>query len=107
MNDKRIYEMRADICKAMAHPLRMEVIDLLKDKTLCFGDILKKTGGLKSNLSQHLAVMTGKGILDVRKEGQCNYYSLASDRITKACSMLQELLVDQIKREKKILEDLL
>ena len=64
MADKKIFELHAEVCKALGHPLRIEVIDLLQDKELCFTDILDVTGGLKSNLSQHLSVMTKKGILN-------------------------------------------
>ncbi len=41
MVDKRIFELHADTCKALGHPLRIEVIDLLQDNELCFTDILK------------------------------------------------------------------
>lgn len=72
MADKKIYELHADVCKALGHPLRIEVIDLLQDTELCFTDILDDTGGLKSSLSQHLSVMVQKGILKVRREGRRN-----------------------------------
>ena len=78
MTGKKIFELHADVCKALGHPLRIEIIDLLQKKEICFSDILEVTGGLKSNLSQHLSVMTKKGILKMRRDGQCNYYSLSS-----------------------------
>ena len=80
MADKKIIELHADVCKVLGHPLRIEVIDLLQDKELCFTDILEITGGLKSNLSQHLSVMTKKGILKSRRGGQCIYFSLSSEK---------------------------
>lgn len=103
MADKKIFELHADTCKALGHPLRIEVIDLLQDKELCFTDILDVTGGLKSNLSQHLSVMTKKGILKTRREGQCTYFSLSSEKVALACRLMREVLVDHLKQHQEIL----
>lgn len=104
MADKRIFELHADTCKALGHPLRIEVIDLLQDKELCFTDILEVTGGLKSNLSQHLSVMTKKGILIARRDGQCTYFSLSSKKVAQACRLMREVLVEHLKKHKEILD---
>lgn len=104
MTNKKIFELHADVCKALGHPLRIEVIDLLQEKELCFSDILEVTGGLKSNLSQHLSVMTKKGILKMRRDGQCNYYSLSSKKVAQACRLMREVLIDSLKKQKALLE---
>ena len=105
MPDKKIFELHADVCKALGHPLRIEVIDILQNSELCFTDILDVTGGLKSNLSQHLSVMTKKGILKMRREGQCNYYSLSSKKVAQACRLMREVLIDNMKKHQIILEN--
>lgn len=104
MIDKKIFELHADVCKALGHPLRIEVIDLLQNDELCFTDILEITGGLKSNLSQHLSVMTKKGILKTRREGQCTYFSLSSTKVAEACRLMREVLIDSLKKQKDLLE---
>ncbi len=104
MTGKRIFELHADVCKALAHPLRIEVIDVLQQKELCFSDILEITGGLKSNLSQHLTLMTKKGILKMRREGQCNYYSLTSEKVAQACQLMREVLIESLTKHKDLLE---
>ena len=106
MTVKRIYELHADVCKALGHPLRIEVIDLLQGKELCFTDILEVTGGLKSNLSQHLSVMTKKGILKTRRDGQCIYFSLSSKKVAQACRLMREVLVGNLKKHQAILNKL-
>ena len=106
MADKKVFELHAEVCKALGHSLRIEIIDLLQDKELCFTDILNVTGGLKSNLSQHLSVMTKKGILKVRREGQNNYFSLSSKKVSQACRLMREVLIDNHKKHKAILETL-
>ena len=104
MADKNVFGLHAEILKALAHPLRIEVIAILQKEELCFSNILEKTGGLKSNLSQHLTIMVSNGILKVRKDSRCNYYSLRSPKVAKACQLLREVLTDNIKRKNEILE---
>ncbi|MDP1623950.1 MAG: metalloregulator ArsR/SmtB family transcription factor [Bacteroidales bacterium] len=106
MADKKIFELHANVCKALGHPLRIEVIDLLQDKELCFTDILEITGGLKSNLSQHLSLMTKKGILKTRRDGQCTFFSHSSKKVAQACRLMREVLVDNLKNHKEILANI-
>jgi len=106
MTDKKIFELHADVCKALGHPLRIEVIDLLQDKEQGFADILKVTGGLKSNLSQHLSVMTQKGIIKTRRDGQSSYFSLSSKKVAQACRLMREVLIDNLKEQQNILKNL-
>jgi ArsR family transcriptional regulator len=104
MTNKKIFELHAEVCRALGHSLRIEVIDLLQDKELCFTDILDITGGLKSNLSQHLSVMTKKGILKSRRDGQFIYFSLSSKKVAQACRLMREVLMDSLKKQKDLLE---
>ncbi len=104
METKKLFELQADVCKALGHPLNIEVIDILQNQELCFTDILEITGGLKSNLSQHLSSMTKKGILKVRREGQCNYFSITSPKVGQACLLMREVLIENIKNQQLILQ---
>ena len=104
MNNKSVYRLHAATCKALAHPLRLEVIEILQKKELCFSEILEKTGGLKSNLSQHLTIMVNGGILRMRKNSRCNYYSLSSRKVADACRLMRGVLLDNINKQKQILE---
>jgi DNA-binding transcriptional ArsR family regulator len=105
--DKEIYKLHAEVCKALGHPLRVEVIDILQKGELCFGDILEVTGGIKSNLSQHLSVMVSNGVLNVRKDSRCNYYKLSSPKVAKACFLMREVLIEGLERQQEYHKQLL
>ena len=104
MERKSLYEMHADVCKALAHAIRIEIIDILKGKELSFGEIVDKTGVLKSNLSQHISVMVQKGILDQRKEGLHVYYKLSTPKVYEAFYMMREVLKERILKQEKVLK---
>jgi DNA-binding transcriptional ArsR family regulator len=101
---KTVYTIHAEVLKALAHPLRIEVVDILQEGELCFSEILEKTGGLKSNLSQHLSIMVNNGLLKVRKNSRCNYYSLSSLKVARASQLLREVLTENVKKRNKLLE---
>lgn len=104
-DNKTIYKLQAEVCKALAHPLRIQVIDVLSGRELSFTDIMAGTGVLKSNLSQHLSVMTRAGILRTRREGQSVFYKLASARVGRACSIMRQVLIDNLKRQSSLLKN--
>lgn len=105
-NKERILEMDAEVCKALGHPLRMEVIGILDGQELCFSDILEHTGGLKSNLSRHLSVMTQAGILHSRKGGKCVYFSVSSQKVVQVCHLFREIWMDSIKEQQQWINEL-
>ena len=80
-------------CKALANPIRIEIIDVLNDKKLTFGELQNEAGVLKSNLSKHLSLMVSNGILVQRKEGLNVYFKLSTDRITTACRIMREVYI--------------
>ena len=96
--------MHADVCKTLANPKRIEIINLLREKEWPVAELIKKTGLLKANLSQHLAVMRSKGILKARKEGLTVYYRIASPKVVKACDLMRQVMFEQIKEREKALK---
>lgn len=97
-----LFEMQANICQALANPKRLQVLDLLKAGELSVGDMVKVMGIPKANLSQHLAVMREKGIVSARREGTTVYYRLARPRITEACAIMREVLMDGFRDHERL-----
>jgi len=93
-------------CKALANPIRIEIIDVLNDKELTFGELQNETGVLKSNLSQHLSLMVSNEILVQRKEGLNVYFKLSTDRITTACRIMREVLIDNLRKQSELINNL-
>lgn len=97
--DKRIYEMHAHVCKVLSNAKRLEVIDLLRDGEKTVTELQKKMKIAKSNLSQQLAIMREKGILEARRDGQRIFYRLAHPRMLKAYDLLREILFEQMEKK--------
>jgi ArsR family transcriptional regulator len=71
-----MYEMRARIIKAMAHPSRLIMIDALAEGEKCVCELRDLVGSDISTVSKHLALMRDAGIVNDRKAGQQVFYSL-------------------------------
>ena len=104
MKDKLIYTLHANICKALASPVRIEIIDVLGSKEMTFGEIQSETNVLKSNLSQHLSLMVSSGILLQRKVGLNVYFKLSSEKIAQACEIMREVLIENLKKNHELID---
>jgi ArsR family transcriptional regulator, virulence genes transcriptional regulator len=100
--DTKIFEMQAEICQTLANPKRLQILSLLKKGELSVGEMVKAMSIAKANLSQHLSVMRQKGILVTRREGTTIYYRLARPKITEACAIMREILMDSLEDQEKL-----
>lgn len=103
---KPLFEKQAEIAKAVAHPLRMAVIDYLKDGEQCVCDIAQAVGSERSNVSRHLTVMVNAGVLMYRKEGLKVFYSLRTPCVLKFLACVTQVIKDQAKEHEKLLASL-
>lgn len=88
--DFKKLEKVAEILKAVAHPIRIQVIDLLgKADELTVTEIYGALGSEQSLTSHHLTKMKDKGVLNCRREGKNIYYSLADSNITKVIGCIE------------------
>ena len=77
--------------KAMSHPLRLKILCTLGDKEISVQDIVDKVGTSQSNISQHLAILRDKGILDSRKDANRVYYRVGDSRTLRLIDMMRDV----------------
>jgi ArsR family transcriptional regulator len=98
-----VYERQAEVAKAIAHPLRMAVLDYLRNGPQCVCDIAAFVRSERSNISKHLSVMVAAGVLDYNKEGLKVIYKLRAPCILKFVDCITECLKENALHEQKIL----
>ena len=91
MGRKEDIEQAARAMKAMAHPLRLSVLCVLGDQEVSVQDIVDAVGTSQSNVSQHLAILRGKGILRTRKDANRVYYAVSDNRTLQLIGMMREV----------------
>ncbi len=98
-----IFDLHADICKTLASPARLRIIAALREGEMPVGDIAHTVGTRKANVSQHLAVMRQRGIVQARRQGLNVYYRLTSPKIIQACELMRDVLLEQLSSREQVL----
>ena len=85
----QLQQLHARVCKAIADPKRLLIINELRDGELSVGDLCDSLGISQSNASQHLAVLRERGVLSARRVGSNVFYSLRSQKVLQAVDLLR------------------
>ena len=101
-----LFEKQAEIAKAIGHPLRVAIVDFLRDGEQCVCDIADHVGSERSNISRHLSVMVKAGVLECRKEGLKVIYNLKTPCILDFLSCTSLVLKQQATESEKLLQSL-
>ncbi len=96
MPDRQLYKLHANICHTLANPKRLEIIDQLRSGEMSVTQLAKAMQISQANLSQHLAIMRQKGIVETRREALNVYYQLSSPKIVKACDLMRQVLLEHL-----------
>jgi len=99
-----LFERQAEVAQAIGHPLRLAIVDFLKDGEQCVCDIAEHVGAERSNVSRHLSVMVAAGMLEHRKQGLKVIYWLKCLCIVDFFSCISRVLRQQAKENEKLLK---
>lgn len=72
---------KAEFFKALAHPLRIRILDCLRSGEVGVNELSAKLGVEQSNVSQQLAVLRSRNIVAPRKNANNVYYSVVDPAI--------------------------
>ena len=72
--------------KALADPIRREILNLLKNGPLSAGEIVDHFSVTGASISRHLSVLKEADLIRDRREGKCIYYELNA-------SVLEEIML--------------
>lgn len=87
---QKLSNFKAEFFKALAHPLRISILDALREGELTVNEISQKFSVEPANASQQLAVLRNKNIVVARKEGASVYYSVTDRTIFKLLDVARE-----------------
>jgi DNA-binding transcriptional ArsR family regulator len=75
-DEERLRQFKAEFFKALAHPMRIRILELLRGGPLSVTQIQEATGAPGSSVSQHLAVLRGRNILATERRGTTIIYGV-------------------------------
>jgi ArsR family transcriptional regulator len=89
-------EHRAKILKAIADPIRLQILEYLKEEEKCVCKIIPAVGKKQSTVSKHLNILYDNGILDRRIDGKWTYYRIKNPKIFILLKELDRMAMDNI-----------
>ncbi len=98
-----IYELHAEVCKTLANPVRLMIINTLRAKKMCASEVLKKVKTNKVILSQHMSLLVEQGVVTAERKGRNVFYELSNPDIIKACDIMRKVLVRNLQKNKSLL----
>lgn len=101
-----VSEVKAELFKALAHPARIRVLEVLSEGEHSVGDMQPLVGIESSHLSQQLGILRRAGLVTSRKEGASVIYSLADPALAELLAVAKRLLIASMAHTEGLLADL-
>ncbi|MGH2717921.1 MAG: ArsR/SmtB family transcription factor [Actinomycetota bacterium] len=101
-----IERLKADLFKSLAHPLRVQVVEVLTEGERSVADLITRTGAEASQLSQQLRVLRTAGVLVSRREASSVYYRIRDPRTLHLLATAKEILATSLTESRDLLADL-
>lgn len=76
-----LLHMEAELLKALGHPVRLKVLQILAGEETCVCDLIRLIDIEQSNLSQHLKVLRKHGVVETRRDGSRVLYRLVNPEV--------------------------
>ncbi len=98
--DDRALEHVADYFRALSEPLRLKLLNALRDGPLNVGELTSLLGCSQANVSKHLALLAKLGLVSRESRGTCVYYQIADPRTYQLCDLvcgqIAQRLIEQV-----------
>ena len=91
-------ELVANMCMALNDPKRLMVLWALSSEPRSVSELSAILSSPASNVSQHLAILRARGLVDTERRGNSVFYHLRHPRIIEAIDILRMVLKDEVSR---------
>jgi DNA-binding transcriptional ArsR family regulator len=95
--------LQADLFKAIAHPTRLEILQLLRNGEKCVCEIFPALEVEQPNVSRHLSVLKKEGVVSSRKDGLKVIYRVNDESIYQLLDLATEILKEHWEKRKRAL----
>jgi ArsR family transcriptional regulator len=101
-----VYVLKAQLFRALGHPVRIRILELLLDGERTVGDLQAALSLDSSGTSQHLTALRQQGVLESRRAGTSVYYRIRDPRVTQLMAVAKQILTSALTDSHTLLADL-
>lgn len=84
------YDENAQILKALSHPTRLRLLELIREKQPCVKHMEETLGVAQPNISQHLSLLRNMGIVSSNREGNKVCYEINNSLVINILDALKK-----------------
>ena len=98
----RRYALKAEMFKALAHPMRIALLDKLKERPWCVCELAAEVGIDKSVASKHLSQLKSAGLIDDEKRGTLVEYHLVAPCVLELAACAEGAILESRRKRLQI-----
>ena len=83
-----LLELIAERFRVLGEPMRIRLLDALRDSPMSVQQLQEQTGASQQNVSRHLGVLLRSGLVSRRKQGTFSVYAIADDSVFALCEQV-------------------
>jgi DNA-binding transcriptional ArsR family regulator len=91
-HNQTFFKMEAEVINGMAHPIRLEILELLRDGEVCVCHIQAMLNQRQAYISQHLNVLRKAGLVTSRRDGLRVYYQASDAKVFEMLDQVRTML---------------
>ncbi|MEX1104374.1 MAG: metalloregulator ArsR/SmtB family transcription factor, partial [Dehalococcoidia bacterium] len=92
-----LQDFKAELFRALANPVRIRILEALRaEGSLTVGEIQQCVGAEHSNVSQHLSIMRGRGLVEAQREGTSIRYSVTEPDLYRLLDVARAIFEHQL-----------
>lgn len=101
-----IHEVKADFFRVLGHPVRIRILELLRDGERHVSDLQAALDLNSSGTSQHLGTLRRQGVLESRREGASVFYGIKDPRTLELLEVARQILTTHYEDSRAVLDEL-
>lgn len=101
-----IYALKAELFRTLGHPVRVRVLQLLREGEMTVGALQAELDLDSSGTSQHLAALRKQGLVASRRDGSSVYYRLKDERTLGLLELARQILSANLEENSSLLSEL-
>lgn len=100
-------ELIAARFRMLSEPMRLRLLNTLRDHEMSVGELVEQTGAGQANVSKHLGMLLDSGLVARRREGNLVYYRIADESIFTLCDVVCTSVGERLGAQHQILKKVL
>jgi DNA-binding transcriptional ArsR family regulator len=101
-----IYQVKAEFFRALAHPARIRVLEVLREGDRPVSELIPEVGIESSHLSQQLGIMRRANLVQSRKQGSTVVYTVGNPLIFELLDVAKNILTSSLVETRDLLAEL-